>query len=347
MILTLIGLFGTGILLSLTPCALPMLGIMAGILTGPEIPITSKRGFQLASAYVVASSVCYAVLGAISGLTGTFIQGVLHTPWIVGPMAGLLVLLALMQLDIVKFNFRSFGFLDKIGISRDSLTGSALLGVLSVITMSPCVTPVLVGILAYIGANGAIGAITGALQLFVLGLGMGVPLLLLALFGGYMIPKTGSWMKYVKYGTSLILVGLAFNLAYGLVPKADPLALTETKREYTSFNAKAVHNVAQFNTILSQSNRPVLVIVHASWCPWCVKMIDEMKDSPALLAKFNKDYDVVSIDLTSKSTDNTALYKELAKSVSGAGLPFQAKYVKGVRVNVHNGYLSPEQLMRF
>ena len=215
MIINLLSFFGVGVLLSLTPCCLPMLPIMASILMGNK-PITGHRAFILVTSFVLSSSLCYAVLGVIGGLTGTFIQSWLQQPLIILPMALLLVVMALIQIDIIPIPLTTNDFIAKIGITRDSILGAGLLGVLSVATMSPCVTPALVGVLTYIGTSGG-SVFLGGLYLMLMGIGMGVPLLLMSVVGVHILKKPGRWMIIIKWLSAIILVGMAINMTYGVL----------------------------------------------------------------------------------------------------------------------------------
>lgn len=227
------GIIGTflllGIGLSLTPCVLPMVPILSGIIAGQGERLSARRGFLLASAYVFGMSLSYAVAGVCVGYFGASanISAWLQNPWVLSIFAGIFVVLALAMFGFYELQLPSSlmnklnGFNQKQQGGR--LFGVAVMGVLSALVVSPCVSAPLAGALIYISTTG--DALLGGAALFALGLGMGVPLLLIGLGGGALVPKAGMWMLAVKSFFGVLLLGVALWMLSRFVPSTVMLVL--------------------------------------------------------------------------------------------------------------------------
>ena len=205
--------FGLGLLLAFTPCSLPMLPILAGLVVGSGA--TAGRGFAVAGSYVISMALVYAGLGVLAALLGANLQALLQQPWLLGSFAALFVVLALPMFGFFELQLPAAlrDRLENAGRGRKggSLLGAGILGALSGLLVGPCMTAPLAGALLYIAQSG--NAVEGALVLFVMGLGIGVPLLLLVTVGNRFLPKPGPWMNLMKglfgflfLGTALLLV---------------------------------------------------------------------------------------------------------------------------------------------
>ena len=205
--------FGLGLLLAFTPCSLPMLPILAGLVVGSGA--TAGRGFAVAGSYVISMALVYAGLGVLAALLGANLQALLQQPWLLGSFAALFVVLALPMFGFFELQLPA-GLRDRLesagrGRKGGSLIGAGILGALSGLLVGPCMTAPLAGALLYIAQSG--NALEGGLVLFVMGLGIGVPLLLLVTVGSRFLPKPGAWMNLMKglfgflfLGTALLLV---------------------------------------------------------------------------------------------------------------------------------------------
>lgn len=205
--------FGLGLLLAFTPCVLPMVPVLSGIIVGHGA-ISTRKAFSLSLSYVLSMASTYAALGMIVALLGKNLQIAMQTPIVIGGFAALFVLLA----------FSMFGLFDlKLPVSwqaklaqtnkshsNGQYFGAAAMGCLSSLILSPCVTPPLVGVLGYIAKTGNLGF--GAAALFALGFGMGTPLLLIGTSAGKLLPKTGIWMNAIKSLFGFMLLGIAIYL---------------------------------------------------------------------------------------------------------------------------------------
>ena len=200
--------FGLGLLLAFTPCSLPMLPILAGLVVGSGA--SPRRGLMLASVYVASMALVYAALGVLAALVGGNLQAVLQQPWVIGAFAGLFVLLALPMFGLFELQLPAFvrDRLDQAGRKQTGghLGGAAMLGMLSGLLVGPCMTAPLAGALLYIGQTGDM--LQGGLALFALGVGMGLPLLVLVTVGTRFLPRPGAWMNRVK-----VLFGFVFLAA--------------------------------------------------------------------------------------------------------------------------------------
>ena len=216
-----------GIGLTFTPCVLPMLPILSGVVLRGQVG--GWRGFTLSLAYVLPMAACFALLGALMGMFGAQLnlQARLQSAWVLGPFALFFAVFALAMFDVFELKLPRFisNRLEHIAGRTEggSLWGAAVLGVVSSLLVSPCVSAPLAGALLYISASG--DALGGALKLFALGLGMGLPLVLVATGGAAWLPKSGSWLIYVKNAIGVLLLGLAIGLLSRVLPGQITLLL--------------------------------------------------------------------------------------------------------------------------
>ncbi|MCH7418164.1 protein-disulfide reductase DsbD [Pseudomonas mosselii] len=222
---SLLAFFGLGLLLAFTPCSLPMLPILAGLVLGNGA--SARRGWWLAGVYVLSMALVYAALGVIAALLGASLQAWLQQPWLLGSLAGLFVLLALPMFGAFELQLPA-ALRDRLdragqGTRGGNLYGAALLGALSGLLLGPCMTAPLAGALLFIAQSGDV--LQGALVLFSLGLGMGVPLLLLVTLGNRYLPRPGAWMNLVKGLFGFVFLAMALYTVRGLLAETLVLAL--------------------------------------------------------------------------------------------------------------------------
>lgn len=220
----LMGMFGLGLLLAFTPCVLPMVPILSGMLVRSGQALTPGRGLVLSGSYVLAMAVAYASLGVAAAWLGRNLQVALQTPPALGLMAAAFAALALSMFGL--FDLQTPGWLrDRFGAAPaaegGSVVGAALLGFSSALVVGPCVTPPLAAALLYVAQTGDV--LRGALALFALGLGMGAPLVLVGTFGAGLLPRSGPWLVRAKQAFGFVFLALAASLVTRLLP--DGLAL--------------------------------------------------------------------------------------------------------------------------
>jgi thiol:disulfide interchange protein DsbD len=219
--------FLAGLGLTFTPCVLPMLPILSGVVLRGQVG--GLRGFNLSLAYVLPMAACFALLGALMGMFGAQLnlQARLQSAWVLVPFATFFAIFALAMFGVFELKLPQAisSRLDRIAGRTEggSLWGAAVLGVVSSLLVSPCVSAPLAGALLYISASG--DALGGGLKLFMLGLGMGAPLLLVATGGAAWLPKSGPWLVYVKNAIGVLLLGLAIGLLSRVLPGQITLLL--------------------------------------------------------------------------------------------------------------------------
>ncbi|WP_421556832.1 protein-disulfide reductase DsbD [Pseudomonas kitaguniensis] len=217
--------FGLGLLLAFAPCSLPMLPILAGLVVGSGA--SPRRGFALASSYVVCMALVYAALGVLAALLGGNLAALLQTPWILGSFAALFVMLALPMFGFFELQLPAFvrDRLDNVSRrqSGGSLMGAGVLGALSGLLVGPCMTAPLAGALLYIAQSG--NALHGGLILFAMGIGIGIPLLLLVTVGNRFLPKPGTWMNILKGIFGFLFLGTAVLMIRPVVDQSLWLGL--------------------------------------------------------------------------------------------------------------------------
>ena len=219
--------FVFGFLLALTPCVFPMIPILSGIIVGEGVRITRTRAIMLTLSYVLAMALTYAVLGVIAGLFSFNLQAASQNIWVISLFSGVFVLLALSMFGFYELQLPS-SWQNKVvanqsNSGRGTLTGAALMGLLSAVIVGPCVAPPLAGALLYISQTG--DAQLGGLALFAMGLGFGVPLLIIGISSGELLPRAGAWMNNIKRVFGVIMLGVAIWFLERVLPETFTLLL--------------------------------------------------------------------------------------------------------------------------
>lgn len=218
---------GFGLLLAFTPCVLPMIPILAGVIAGANA--NTARAFRLSLVYVLAMAGTYALLGVVIGLTGANLQAYMQNAWVIGGFVLILILLALSMFGVYELRMPAFlhNLLHRVGerfAGGGSYLSAVMLGFLGALVASPCVSPPLVGALIHIADTGS--AARGAISLFGMGLGLGLPLLAFGAFEGRFMPHSGPWMVRVKAVFGVLLLALSIWMLDRVVPGQATLALS-------------------------------------------------------------------------------------------------------------------------
>ena len=218
--LVLAGFLVFGVLLTFTPCVLPMIPILSAIIAGEGQNLSKARGLTLSLSYVLGMAVAYAIAGVAAAYSGSLIAAALQNAWVLGSFALVFVALALSMFGL--YDLKLPGFLHhRLHSAHQRLRGGqiasvAAMGVLSAVIVSPCVAAPLAGALLYISQTGDVAL--GGAALFAMALGMGVPLVAVGVSEGALLPKAGAWMEGVRKFFGVLLLAVAIWIVSPVVP---------------------------------------------------------------------------------------------------------------------------------
>jgi thioredoxin:protein disulfide reductase len=340
--LALLAFFGFGLLLAFTPCVLPMIPILSSLIIGEQHKHHRLHAFRLALIYVLGMATTYAALGAVVATLGGHVQAQLQHPITLTITAGILLFMA-----VLLFNDKALSRLSHLSHPLHTLLGKlqsgktwavAAMGMLSSLIISPCVTPPLIGALTYISLTGDV--FLGALALFLLALGMGVPLLAVAWGGTALLPQRGPWLNYVKHAFAVILVLMALSLlARFILP-----ALDGPKSEgATAFSAvQTSQNLDQALAQAAEEGKPVMLDFYADWCTACISLEKGVFTDPKVAEQLTK-LVLLKVDLTDYNEATQALMARYQVYGPPALIFFDAQGQQQPTLRV-DGQISPDKL---
>ena len=278
--LVIAGFFVAGLLLSLTPCVLPMIPILSSIIVGSQSKQTQPsklHAFSLSVAYVLGMALSYTLAGVAAGLSGNLLSQSLQSPLVLGLTALLFVVLAFSMFGFYELKLPS-AFESKLLNASNKLKGGEfvgvfIMGVLSALIVSPCVAAPLAGALIYIGQTHNV--LLGGVGLFALAIGMGVPLLLIGASAGSLLPKAGDWMTAVRNLFGVLMLVMAAYIAWPVLPAS----LTAPVNNLLGFSTKhtlpftRIKSVAELDAAIKNANgKTVMLDFYADWCTSCKEM---------------------------------------------------------------------------
>jgi thioredoxin:protein disulfide reductase len=305
---------GLGILLGFTPCIFPMIPILSSILIGQTQQISRNRTVKLAMTYVLSMAGTYAVAGMLAGWFGSYVQAFFQAPW----------LLVLASIILVLLAFSLFGFYElqlpaslRTWLAHHhhrqkggTYLGVVMMGCFATLIVSPCVSPPLVAALGYISTTG--NMYLGGAALFMLGFGMGLPLLILLTVGSRYLPKSGRWMRAIK----ALCGGLLLVVAVSLLVRVFPGPLNNFFGIFSVNSSevvfKPIKTIASLEKALSdakQQGKPVLVDFYADWCITC-KKIEKYTFQDAQVLPILKKMVLLRIDVTANDADDKAIMRK-------------------------------------
>jgi thiol:disulfide interchange protein DsbD len=316
----LVSFFILGLALALTPCVLPMLPIMSSVIFGSKNEqhrnVSKLRSSVLALSYVLGMAIMYSVAGMITAALGANIQAWLQNPWVLGAFALMLLALAASLFGFYELRLPQalHNKIDRIAGKQEggSVIGAFMLGAISTLIASPCVTAPLAGVLAFIAQTGSIPM--GGILLFVMALGMGLPLMLFAIGARGLLPKAGAWMTIVQRIFGVLLIGLAVWVASPIFTSSKTSSDETMHRLESGLVFQRVATSAQLDAALMQAKQkgqPVLLDFYADWCVTCKEMelltFSNEKVKAALSA-----YQLIQVDVTKNTVEHQRILKQYA-----------------------------------
>ena len=312
--------FFLGLALAFTPCVLPMLPILSSVIFGTQDgkAISKGRASILALAYVLGMALVYALAGILMAALGGSVQRALQSPFALATFALLLLVLSgsLFGLYDLRLPSSWHHHVDKLAGRQKggSVFGAFALGGISTLVASPCITAPLAGVLAFIAQSGSMSL--GAGLLFVMALGMGLPLLFIAIEARILIPSTGIWMVYLQRTLGVLLVATAAWIASPLLQKNDVAGSVKTVsgqniHQVGDLAFVVIHSPADLDAQLikaREEKKLVLLDFYADWCISCKEMEVNTFTNPEV-SKELKQLVLLQADVTANSPENQALLK--------------------------------------
>lgn len=305
-----------GLLLSLTPCVLPMLPILSSIILGQKHSVSRSRGFLLALAYSQGMALVYTLLGVAAGLLGQGLTAYLQHPWVLLGFAVLMVLLALSMFGLYELQLpasvQTWLSQRAQGLPGGQFVSVFLMGAVSALVVSPCITAPLAGALLYIGQTGNVGL--GATALYAMALGMSAPLLLVGLSMGSLLPKAGPWMSAVKALFGVLILAMAVWMVRPAWPflKAHVTGEAVAASNHVSvLPFQRITNSNQLDAALAQAAQEQRIVVldfYADWCVACIEMEKTTFKDAAVQQRLQAAV-LLQVDMTAHTADDRDLLK--------------------------------------
>ena len=219
--------FGFGLLLAFTPCVLPMVPILSGLIVGQGPDVTTRRAFTLSAVFVLAMALTYTIAGVVVAMLGHNLQATFQHPAVLIGFSIIFVALALAMFGFYELQMPAGLQTRMTALSNrqqaGTWIGAGTMGVFSALIVGPCVAAPLAAALIVIGATG--DPVRGGAALFALSLGMGAPLLAFGASAGRLLPRAGAWMETIKNLFGILLLGVAIWMLERIVPPAGALAM--------------------------------------------------------------------------------------------------------------------------
>jgi thiol:disulfide interchange protein DsbD len=327
--------FGFGILLAFTPCVLPMIPILSGIIAGEGRDLGKLRALLLSLSYVLGMAVTYAAAGIAAAWSGSLLAGALQNVWVLGAFALVFVVLAFSMFGFYELQLP--GFLHhRLHATHGKLRGGrvasvAAMGAMSAIVVSPCVAAPLAAALLHISRTGDVAL--GGSALFAMALGMGVPLLAVGVSEGALLPKSGPWMVRVKHVFGVLLLAVALWIVWPvLLPSGGSTKFVR------------VESIAELEQKLQSPGKPVMLDFYADWCVSCKEM-EALTFSDARMKPKMDGMLLLQADVTANTAEHKALLKRF-HLFGPPGIIFfdaQGQEIKGLRVI---GYQSADRFLK-
>lgn len=310
------GFFVAGLLLSFTPCVLPMIPILSSIIVGSQSKQSKPcklHAFMLSVAYVLGMALSYTLAGIAAGLSGNLISQSLQNPWVLGATALLFVALAFSMFGAYELKL-PITLENKIITASNKFKGGEffgvfIMGILSALIVSPCVAAPLAGALIYIGQTQNV--LLGGVGLFALAIGMGVPLLLIGASAGSLLPKAGAWMAIVRNFFGVLMLAMAVYVVWPVLPHH----ITQPLNKILGLNAQhnlpftRIKSVNELDAAITAANgKTVMLDFYADWCISCKEM-EKFTFSDNGVKAALKETVLLQADVTENNDNDQALLK--------------------------------------
>ncbi len=327
--------FMAGLLMALTPCILPMVPILSSIIlqqANKDGEINKGTAFITSLVYVVSMALAYALIGVVAGLLDFDLQANMNNPWVLIPVAAIFAALAFSMFGYFELALPSSWQSKLNSVSDDAhgkgMVGTAIMGAISALIVGACTAPVISGAILFIMLTGK--ALLGGISLFVMGIGMGIPLLLVGIGASKFVPKPGGWMSMVSKFFGLIMLAIALLLLYRLVPSSH-----EGDRGYS---------LERLTQEVAATDKPVMIDIYKAGCAACTEL-EEITFSNKKVKEELKNFTFIHIDVTDYTDEDRALLKKY-QLFGAPNIIFFDKNNKHLPAKNLTGFVPPEEFAK-
>jgi len=327
--------FVAGLLMALTPCILPMIPILSSIILqqaskdGGEVK--KSTAMMISAVYVVSMALMYAIIGVVAGLLDFDLQANMNNPWVIVPVAFIFLALALSLFGYYEIALPTSiqAKLNRVsdGASSKGLVGTAVMGAISALLVGACTAPIIGGAILFIVITGK--ALLGGLALFVMGIGAGVPLLLVGAGASKLVPKPGGWMSMVSKFFGILMLIMAGAMLYRLIP-------SDTTNQGYSIN--------RLEQEVNASNQPVMVDFSKAGCASCKELEEITFPNPKVKEELKR-FKFIHIDVTKYTDEDKAMLKRYNLFGAPNLIFFDSKH-KFLKDKSLSGFVKPEDLKK-
>lgn len=366
-ITTLMIFFVLGVALSLFPCSLPMIPILSALIVGEGTQLTRWRSLMLSVTYVLGMALVYTVFGMVAASAGYSLGPDLQNPWVRGVFALLLFAFALSLFGCYELQLPQSwqNCINTVLLGRQLKGGKWLavftMGALSALIIGACMTAPLFGVLTFIAHTGHL--ILGGSALFFMALGMGVPLLLVGIGAGNLLPRAGAWMNGIKRVFGLLLAAVALWLVFPLLaaalnwenvgmtwratrmpPAAESAAVAPSQLQPGSADFTLIQSKSELQHKIRMNGQPSMLEFYADWCANCREM-EKITFADSRVQAQLKRFNLLRADVTKNNLEHRALLKQFGLYGPPALLFFDAKghEISALRMI---GYQSPSLFLK-
>jgi len=327
--------FVAGLLMALTPCILPMIPILSSIILqqaskdGGEVK--KSTAMMISAVYVVSMALMYAIIGVVAGLLDFDLQANMNNPFVIVPVALIFVALALSLFGYYEIALPASlqAKLNSVsdGASSKGLLGTAVMGAISALLVGACTAPIIGGAILFIVITGK--ALLGGLALFVMGIGAGVPLLLVGAGASKLVPKPGGWMSMVSKFFGVLMLAMALAMLYRLIP---------------SDTTHQGYSISKLEREVNASSKPVMVDFSKAGCASC-KELEEITFPNKEVKEELKRFKFIHIDVTKYTDEDKAMLKRYNLFGAPNLIFFDSKH-KFLKDKSLSGFVKPEDLKK-
>jgi thiol:disulfide interchange protein DsbD len=327
--------FVAGLLMALTPCILPMIPILSSIILqqaskdGGEVK--KSTAMMISGVYVVSMALMYAIIGVVAGLLDFDLQANMNNPFVIIPVALIFVALAFSLFGYYEIALPASlqAKLNRVSddASSKGLIGTAVMGAISALLVGACTAPIIGGAILFIVITGK--ALLGGVALFVMGIGAGVPLLLVGAGASKFVPKPGGWMSMVSKFFGVLMLAMAMAMLYRLVPNDS---------------GDLGYSITRLESEVNATNKPVMVDFYKAGCASC-KELEEITFIDPKVQEELKRFKFIHIDVTKYTDDDKAMLKRYNLFGAPNLIFFDTKH-RFLKDKSLSGFVKPKDLVK-